>query len=65
MKISLLQTCKYGYLILSAYMYNNLKLECPWTMSKTNGIKPLYHFITVYISSLQTLYKLLCDNKLM
>ena len=45
-------------------MYDNLKPECPWTMSKTNSIKPLYLVKTVYISSLQTLYKLLCDNKL-
>ena len=45
-------------------MYDNLKPECPWTMSKTNNIKPLYLVNTVYISSFQPPYKLLCDNTL-
>ena len=45
-------------------MYDNLKLECPWTMGKNNGIEPLYLVNTVYMCSLQALYKLLCDNKL-
>ena len=51
-------------IILTAYMYDNLKPECPWTMNKNNGIKLLYLVNNVYIWSLQALYKLLCDNKL-
>ena len=50
-------------MILATYMYN-LKSECPRTMSKPSGIEPLYLVNTVYKSSLQALYKLLCDNKL-
>ena len=51
-------------IILTTYMYDNLKPECPWTMSKNNGTKLLYLVNNVYMCSLQALYKLLCDNKL-
>ena len=51
-------------LILTAYMYDNLKLEHPWTMCKTNKLKPIYLVNNVHISSLQALYKPLCENKL-
>ena len=40
------------YLILTTYLYDNLKPECPWTMTKTNDIKPLYFVNNLYISSL-------------
>ena len=46
-------------IILTTYMYDNLKLECPWTMNKNNDIKLLYLVNDVYIWSLQALYKLL------
>ena len=49
-------------MLLTAYMYDNLKSECPRTMSKITDIEPLYLVNTVYMSSLQALYKLLCDN---
>ena len=51
-------------IILTAYMYDNLKPECPWTMNKNNGRKLLYLVNNVHIQSLQALYKLIYDNKL-
>ena len=51
-------------MVVMAYMYHNLKSECPRTMSKITDTEPLYLVNTVYMSSLQALYKLLCDNDL-
>ena len=51
-------------MVLTTCMYDNLKSECPRTMSTITYTEPLYLVNTVYMSSLQALYKLLCDNKL-
>ena len=42
-------------MVLTACMYDNLKLECPRTMSKITDTEPLYLVNTVYMRSLQAL----------
>ena len=49
---------------VTAYMYDNLKPKCPWTMNKNNGTNLLYLVNKVYMCLLQALYKLIYDNKL-
>ena len=51
-------------MVLTTCISDNLKLECPRTMSKISDTEPLYLINTVYMSSLQALYKVFFDNKL-
>ena len=65
MKTGLIKLTNKVPILLTPCMNGNQKLECQSTMSKAHWYQTLYLVNTVYISSLQALYKLICDIKLL